>query len=98
VLRFTVVYCGITYAFALVGMSIVGGVPNTLPLLCQNCQLYAFNSLIEAWLALLQLTVGNNWNSILYPLIDGSSWWAAWYFILYRFTSELCQSISVVVP
>jgi hypothetical protein len=59
VFRFTIVYCAISYGFALVGMSIVGAVPNTLPLLCQNCQLYAFNSFIEAWLAILQLTVGN---------------------------------------
>ena len=78
------------------------------PTLCQNCQLYEFTTLVEAFVALLQarvweggrwrhfrlrachrvvcmqLTVGNNWNTILYPLIDATSWWTACYFIVYR--------------
>jgi hypothetical protein len=87
VLRFVVVYCGLSYGFAIIGMGIVGGVAQTDSNgLCQNCQMWSYETFPLAWLALLQLTVGNNWNSILYPNIIGvGTRWAAWYFMLYRF-------------
>jgi len=31
----------------------------------QDCQPYNFNTFYSAWLALVQITVGNNWNSIM---------------------------------
>lgn len=38
----------------------------------------------------MQLTVGNNWNSILYPLIDATNWWTSWYWIVYRVRGPVC--------
>jgi len=68
VARFAIVYCGISYAFAVVGMAIFGGVSQADNNgFCQNCQMWTLESFSKTWLALLQLTVGNNWNSILYP-------------------------------
>jgi hypothetical protein len=72
VARFAVVYCGISYAFAIVGMAIFGGVSQADNNgFCQNCQMWTLESFSKTWLALLQLTVGNNWNSILYPNVRG---------------------------
>lgn len=66
--RFAVVYLAISYAFAVIGMAILGGVDQSDNNgYCQQCQMYTFQSFSKTWLALLQLTVGNNWNSILYP-------------------------------
>ncbi|RYY33751.1 hypothetical protein EON62_03945, partial [archaeon] len=83
VMQFTAVYTTISYGFAIVGMAILGGISQTDgQALCQNCQLWTFDSFPKAWLSLLQLTVGNNWNSILYPNMQYlGTRWAAWYFM-----------------
>lgn len=86
-MRFTIVYAGISYAFVIVGMGIFGAV--TQPegqALCQQCQLYAMDTFPRAWLAILQVSVGNNWNSIFYPLITAvGTRWAAVFWVAYRF-------------
>lgn len=63
VLRFTVVYAGITYGFATVGISIFGAVRQPPPLLCQNCQLYQMSTMVESCLALLQVGAAIEYNS-----------------------------------
>jgi hypothetical protein len=40
---------------------------------CQDCQVYTFDSFAHSWLALLQITEGNNWNAIMWPNVFGSS-------------------------
>lgn len=88
------VYVGLMYSFAVVGNALLNRVDPALPSpplpnpsgLCQACQQYTFNTLPYAFLELLQLTVGNNWNSLLYPNLQGAgSRWYAFYFCAYRF-------------
>ena len=54
--------------------------------LCAYCNAYWYGTLPYALLASVQMTVGNNWNSIMYPNLQGmgSRWWAI-YFVAYRF-------------
>jgi len=85
--RFMVVYLAITYGFAVVGVGIFGSLPQEFTKgFCQQCQMHSLASFPLSWLALLQLTVGNNWNDVLYPNMKGiGTRWAGLFFVLYRF-------------
>lgn len=91
----TAVYVALMYTFAVIGQALLSNVNPSMaspPLaaptgLCQNCQQYTFATLNQAFLQLLQMSVGNNWNSILYPNMiteGGGSRWYALYFCAYR--------------
>ncbi len=43
---------------------------------------------------MFQLTIGNNWNSIMYPNISATSRWYALYFVAYHFC---CTTILVAI-
>lgn len=88
------VYMSITYSYAIIGQALMYQyVPlNSPPLfskagICQKCQSYRFDTLPFAFLELLSLSVGNNWNSILYPAMYSAppGPWIALYFCIYRF-------------
>lgn len=112
---FVALFCAVTFSFAVVGVSVFGGAspPGQW---CESCQPSSFATFPLAWLALIQITVGNNWNrcarwrwrpavstrmsllppcpllppcclcSIMYPNLGvAGTWWAAVYFVLYRF-------------
>ena len=74
------VYMSITYSYALIGQAIMYQYTplGSPPLfsnagICQRCQSYRFDTLPFAFLELLSLSVGNNWNSILYPSMSKCS-------------------------
>jgi hypothetical protein len=52
-----------------IGIRIFGSVPNTAG---PDDQHYTFNTIGEACLQLFQITVGNNWNSVMYPNITAT--------------------------
>jgi Ion transport protein len=92
--HFVMVYLAISYGFVIVGMAIFGGAEqasegdnaNPPAAFCQQCQLWAMDTFPRAWLVILQLAVGNNWNSVLMPnLAYLGTYWGAWYFCFYRF-------------
>ena len=59
--------------FAVCGMALFGDVPNHAGPLDQQ---YTFSTFPQAVLQLFQLTVGNNWNSVMYPNLEDKSRWA----------------------
>jgi hypothetical protein len=53
--------------------------------LCEYCNVYSYGTFPLALLASFQISVGNNWNSVMYPNLQGvGSRWGALYFIAYR--------------
>ena len=48
----------------------------------------------ESFLQLFQLTIGNNWNSVMYPNIVATNRWFALFFVLYHFC---CTTILVAI-
>lgn len=91
-LQFLWSYACVTYSFAVVGMWLFGGVPNGQDL--TDSEQYSFQSFGRAVLVLTQLTVGNDWNSVMYPNITATSRWFAFYFVLYF---ALCTTIGLNV-
>ena len=58
--EFSLVYVGISYGFAIVGMEIFGSVTQTDAMAyCQQCQMYKMDTLAHAFQAILQVSVGN---------------------------------------
>lgn len=89
------VYLSLMYAFSLLGQVLFSTVnpnnpgspfPPSPGGLCQDCNAWYFGELPYALMASLQMTVGNNWNSIMYPNLQGmASLWGGIYFVVYRF-------------
>lgn len=73
-LRISVVYTGITYAFAVVGMYILADVAGDDDLSEQldEGQIYSMRTFLAAMFCLLQLTVGNNWYDTCIPSAHGT--------------------------
>jgi hypothetical protein len=106
---FAGVYVALIYSFALVGQALTASPARAVnddslfspEGLCQKCQEFRMETLPMALLSLLSLSVGNNWNSILYPQLQiGGSRWLVLYFCLYRFVMTdvvLILIISLVI-
>ncbi|CAM9781465.1 unnamed protein product [Pylaiella littoralis] len=78
--KIMVLYSCVSYSFAAVGMAIFANAKSDTLL-----PRYSFSSLPEACLALFFMTVSNNWNDLLYPLVMSvrGGRWSAIYMVSY---------------
>ena len=83
------------YSFAIVGMTLFGGVPAETDSDLEN-QRYRFDSFLSASLALFQMCTENNWNSIMYPNIRQTSIFYALYFVTF-FVLLVTLALNIVV-
>ncbi|CAM9498188.1 unnamed protein product [Discosporangium mesarthrocarpum] len=93
--KILLLYFCVSYSFAVVGMGLFGDAKSdTLD------PRYSFSTLPDALLSLFFLTVSNNWNDLLYPLIVAARWGRSTsiYFVLYMlFCSTIILDILVGV-
>ncbi|CAM9588976.1 unnamed protein product [Ectocarpus sp. 4 AP-2014] len=79
-MKIMVLYSCVSYIFATLGMAIFANARSGL-----LEPRYSFSTLPEAAMTLFFLTVSNNWNDLLYPLVDSNPLgrWSAIYFVAY---------------
>ncbi|CBN80110.1 K+ transporter, Kef-type [Ectocarpus siliculosus] len=79
-MKIMVLYSCVSYTFATLGMAIFSNARSDL-----LEPRYSFSTLPEAAMTLFFLTVSNNWNDLLYPLVDSNPLgrWSAIYFVAY---------------
>ncbi|CAN0026247.1 unnamed protein product [Ectocarpus fasciculatus] len=79
-MKIMVLYSCVSYTFATLGMAIFATAKSDL-----LEPRYSFSTLPEAAMTLFFLTVSNNWNDLLYPLVDSNRLgrWSAIYFVAY---------------
>ncbi|CAM9168445.1 unnamed protein product [Ectocarpus sp. 12 AP-2014] len=79
-MKIMVLYSCVSYMFATLGMAIFA---NARSVLLEPR--YSFSTLPEAAMTLFFLTVSNNWNDLLYPIVDSNPLgrWSAIYFVAY---------------
>ncbi|CAM9499373.1 unnamed protein product, partial [Hapterophycus canaliculatus] len=79
-MKIMVLYSCVSYSFATVGMAVFANAKSDI-----LGPRYSFATLPEACMALFFLTVTNNWNDLLYPLVNSNraGRWSALYLVTY---------------
>eukprot|EP00903_Cladosiphon_okamuranus_P010280 g9732.t2 len=93
--KIMVLYSCVSYSFATVGMAIFADATSDL-----LEPRYSFSTLPEACMALFFMTVSNNWNDLLYPLVNSvrAGRWSSIYFVAYMlFCSTMMLDVLVGV-
>eukprot|EP00752_Nemacystus_decipiens_P018420 g16518.t1 len=95
--KIMVLYSCVSYTFATVGMAVFADAKSDL-----LEPRYSFSTLPEACMALFFMTVSNNWNDLLYPLVNSvrAGRWSSIYFVAYMLfcaTMMLDVLVGVVI-
>ncbi|CAM9436438.1 unnamed protein product [Choristocarpus tenellus] len=93
--KILMLYFCVSFSFAVVGMGLFTDTSSD-----ELGPRYSFGTLPEALMSLFFLTVTNNWNDLLYPVIMAATWgrWTSIYFVMYMlFCSTIMLDILVGV-
>eukprot|EP01084_Bolivina_argentea_P204744 349699_1 len=82
----TTLYIGVSYSFAAIGMALFRN--NSISIDGLDTR-YSFKTMKHAMLSMFFLTIGNNWNEMLYPMIVESGRWKSFWFLSYMFFCSL---------